>query len=68
MTRAEAAFLFVLLLAWDILDDQYMGCLLDGEDHRELAAQIDELEAELSEAGIDNPAEVLAEMRERGLA
>lgn len=68
MTRDDAARLFVLLLAWDYLDDYLAGALLDGEDHRDIAAQMDEVETELAEYGILDPVPVLDAMRARDLA
>ena len=68
MTRTHAAILWVLLIRWGYLDDHYTGCLLDGEDGREIVAELDEIEGILSGFGITKPAEVLADMKARGLA
>jgi hypothetical protein len=68
MTRTHAAILWVLLIRWDYLDDHYTGCLLDGEDGREIVAEMCEIEDILSGFGIDSPAEMLADMKARGMA
>jgi len=68
MSRTHAAILWVLLIRWDYLDDYYTGCLLDGEDGREIVAEMCEIEDILTGYGIDSPAEVLADMKARGLA
>ena len=67
MTRADAIRLAALLIAWGYLDDYLAGALLTGDDHRDIAAQMDEVETELAEFGVTDPVPVLDEMKARGL-
>ena len=52
-----------LLLLWDFCDQLLIDALLCGFGHTETIAALDDVEHELSQLGIDRPAEALEQLR-----